>query len=119
MRILIPQRVPVFNVRGERLLGVTEYHDHPSHNLLPLLHVAKIKLLSQQPAEGRWSSRRLRWVDRCVSFPPEGDHRVPPDHHSPSRLVLQAPANCTEPSSKVYRTAVDLRRCGPNPWLSR
>lgn len=119
MRVLTPQRVPILNVRGECLPGAAEHHNHPSHHLLPLLHTEEISFLSQQLAEGCWSSRGLCCVNRCVNLPPQGNDRAPPSGHPPSRVVLQASPNCTEPSGKVYRAIVYVRRCGANPWLSR
>lgn len=66
MRILISQWVPVLNVRGEHLPGVTKHRNHPAHHLLSLLHTTEIGILSQQHAKGCWCSYRLCRLDRCI-----------------------------------------------------
>lgn len=66
MHILISQRVPLLDLRGERLLGVTEHRDNPPHHLLPLLYITKISLFFKQFAEGCWCSGRHRRLDWCI-----------------------------------------------------
>ena len=46
MRVLISQRVPILNLRGEHLLGTTKHLHHPSHHLFPLLHATEISIFS-------------------------------------------------------------------------
>lgn len=47
VRIFLSQGVPIFDVRGERLPGVAEHRNHPSHHLLSLFHAAKIVIFLQ------------------------------------------------------------------------
>lgn len=119
MRIFLSQRLPILNIRGKRLLGATEHHYHSFNHLPPLLYAAKISLLSQQLAPGRRRSRCISRPDRSVGQPPQGNNRVPPNSHPPPWIVLQTSPNRTEPSGKVHRTIIFLRRRGTNPRLSR
>lgn len=46
VRVLVSQRVPILNLRGEHLLGATKHLHHPSHHLFPLLHATEISIIS-------------------------------------------------------------------------
>ena len=118
VRVLISQRVPILNVRGEHFLGAAKHRHHPSHHLLPLFHTAKIGLF-QQFTEGCRGGRCLCCPDRHVGYPSQGNNRIPPNDYPPPWVILQAPPDRTEPQGKVHRTVVHVCRCGANPWLSR